>query len=298
MKKITACPVCQSPLPDPIMDIRDHFLTGETFRLLKCRRCGCGVTDPWPEGQEMNRYYRTEEYISHSASSTGIINKLYLLIRTFTLRKKYRLVRRVTGRSWGSILDVGCGSGELLQLFRKRHWIVGGIEPDENTRRKAISRYHLPISDSVALQDMLSGTFDVITCWHSLEHIAFLPDTLTQLRRLLAPGGTLIVAVPNHDSRDAMIYGPFWAAWDMPRHLFHFTPGAMEALMKQHHFRIVETIPLKMDAYYISMLSEKYRSGKPRYARALRNGYHSNRYARANKNGYSSMIYVLKQENA
>ncbi len=298
MKTITACPVCLSLLPDPIMDIRDHFLTGETFHLMKCQRCGCGVTDPWPEGQEMNRYYRTEDYISHSASPKGIINKLYLLIRTFTLRKKYRLVCRITGCSRGSILDVGCGSGELLHLFSKKQWVAFGIEPDENTRNKAIARYRLQVGDSGSLQDLLPGTFHVITCWHSLEHIALLSETLHQLRRILAPDGTLIVAVPNYDSRDAMIYGPFWAAWDMPRHLLHFTRTAMETLMKQHHFRIIEILPLKMDAYYISMLSEKYKSGKIHYVRALVNGYRSNRYARANKNTYSSLIYVLKQENA
>jgi SAM-dependent methyltransferase len=280
------------------MDIRDHFLTGETFRLLKCQRCGCGVTDPWPEGQEMDRYYRTEDYISHSASSKGIINKMYLFIRTFTLRKKYRLICRVTRRSWGSILDVGCGSGELLYLFRKKHWITGGIEPDENARHRAISQYQLPVGDNGSLKDILSGTFDVITLWHSLEHIGGISETLAQLRRILATDGTLIIAVPNHASKDALIYGPFWAAWDVPRHLFHFTYNAIETLMQQYNFRIAKTLPMKMDAYYISILSEKYKSGKTHYARALRNGWLSNHYARANKNAYSSMIYVLKKENA
>lgn len=297
MKKITTCPVCGSLLPDPHMDIRDHFLTGETFHLLICRRCGCGVTDPWPEGQEMDRYYQSRDYISHSASSKGIVNKIYLFIRKIAIRKKYRLVCNVAKRSRGSILDVGCGSGELLYLFKKKHWNVGGIEPDENTRRKAISRYLLPIGDNGSLKDIVTGSFDVITLWHSLEHIANISETLAQLRRILTPDGTLIVAVPNLTSKDAMIYGPFWAAWDVPRHLFHFSYSAIETLMQQHKFRIAETLPMKMDAYYISMLSEKYKYGKIHYARALRNGWLSNLYARANKNPYSSMIYVMKQEN-
>ncbi|HOW24061.1 MAG TPA: class I SAM-dependent methyltransferase [Bacteroidales bacterium] len=298
MKKHTVCPVCLTPLPDPVMELRDHFLTGETFHLLKCKQCGCGVTDPWPEEEELKRYYRSMDYISHSASSKGLINKLYLGIRIVTLRQKYRLICRLSRRSRGAILDVGCGSGELLHLFSKKHWIVSGIETDEQTRLEAVRKYHLPVGDSRSLNEIRSGSCDVITLWHSLEHIARPSETLEQLRRILTPGGILLVAVPNHASLDAMIYGPCWAAWDVPRHLFHFTYHAMETLMRQHHFRIIHTLPMKRDAYYISLLSERYKHGRINYARALRNGWRSNRYARKNNHTCSSMIYVLKPENA
>ena len=172
-----------------------------------------------------------------------------------------------------------------------------GIEPDEHTRTTAMNQYHLPIEGPGKLRDIPTDTYDIITLWHSLEHIADLSETLECLRRILSPGGNLLVAVPNHTSLDASLYGPYWAAWDVPRHLFHFSPRSVDVLMQKHHFRITQTIPMKMDAYYISFLSEKYQHGKINYARALRNGWRSNRFARTQENACSSMIYVMEKEN-
>ncbi len=297
MNTISVCAVCNSTELHPYLEVRDFFLTGEPYRILTCKHCGCGLTDPQPGPDEVGRYYRSEAYISHSASQKGILNKLYLLARNVTLQRKYKLVKAFSGRSSGSILDVGCGSGELLHYFQERSWQTRGIEPDESTRRGAGQKYHLQIEGSESLAGIPSRSQHVISFWHSLEHIADLHGILAQVKRIVRPDGVLMIAVPNYTSLDAACYGPHWAAWDTPRHLYHFTPRALDHLVRHHGMKIQQTLPMKLDAYYVSMLSERYRHGWVNYPRAFWNGWRSNLHARSHKNACSSLIYVIKPEN-
>ncbi|HNS17101.1 MAG TPA: class I SAM-dependent methyltransferase [Bacteroidales bacterium] len=298
MNTISNCPVCQSPDLHPYLEVRDLFLTNETFVIRICPNCGCGITDPRPTAEEIARYYQSRSYISHSASSKGLLNKLYLIARNYTLWKKYNLIRTQSRQSPGTILDIGCGSGDFLGYFQKRKWETLGIEPDEPTRQAAMRNYPLHIGGSELFTQIPTRSHHVITLWHSLEHIAGLHETFAQVKRILRPDGVLFIAVPNYTSRDAAFYGPYWAAWDVPRHLVHFTPQTMDRLVRQYGLKIQCSLPMKLDAYYISMLSERYQHGRVNYLRAIRNGWRSNRYARSHENTFSSLIYVIKPENA
>lgn len=298
MKKLTRCTVCQSSDLHPYLEVRDHFLTGESFSILTCRQCECGLTDPRPDPDELGNYYQSRAYISHSASSRGITNKVYLLARLRTLRKKYKLVRSFSKQAAGSILDVGCGSGEFLYFLKKRKWETRGIEIDETTRMGAMKKYQLQIGGSDLLKDLPDQSQHVVTFWHSLEHIADLHGTLNQVKRILRADGVLFIAVPNYTSQDAAEYGSHWAAWDVPRHLYHFTPITMDYLTGNHGMSIRHVIPMKLDAYYVSVLSERYRYGRVNYLRAFRNGWRSNQYARTHANTFSSLLYVIDPENA
>lgn len=296
MRKVELCPVCRSSVLSPYLETKDHFLTGEVFEIIRCAHCGCLLTDPQPGSHELAHYYQSPEYVSHSVSLKSLSNAFYVLIRKFTLRNKFRLIRSLSGVSSGSILDVGCGSGELLRLFRKKNWLTTGVEPSEAARQRAIRKYHLDVGDSDMLGSLSPATYDAITLWHSLEHIRNLDETLYHLKRLLAPDGILLVAVPNWRSWDASYYRDFWAAWDVPRHLYHFTDESMKALMQRYGMRVLAHIPMKLDAYYVCMLSEKYKTGRQRYLKAMRNGWRSNRNARSDIYTYSSLIYVIKHK--
>lgn len=296
MREVELCPVCRSSAFIPFLETKDHFLTGEVFKIIQCGHCGCLLTNPQPESHELVRYYQSFEYVSHSVSSKTLFNALYVMVRKFTLRQKFRLIRSLSGVSSGAILDVGCGSGELLHLFRKKNWLTTGVEPSEAARLTANRKYHLDVGDSDILESLRQGTYDAITLWHSLEHIHNLDPTIYHLKRLLAPDGILLVAVPNCRSWDASHYGAYWAAWDVPRHLYHFTEGSMKALMQRNGLEVITHIPMKWDAYYVSLLSEKYKTGRRRYLKAWRNGWRSNRNARSDLHAFSSLIYVIKRK--
>ena len=131
--------------------------------------------------------------------------------------------------------------------------------------------------------------------WHVLEHVPDVQKQITELKRLLKPNGTIIIAVPNFNSYDAKHYGVFWAAFDVPRHLTHFSKTAIKMLFQKERIDLINVLPMKFDSFYVSLLSEKYKTGKMNYLIAFLTGLLSN--AKANKTKeYSSHIYVL--ENA
>lgn len=292
MELLRNCPVCGSETFDPFLSGKDYFLTGESFEIVKCRTCGFRFTNPRPEPGELGKYYQSSEYISHSDSRQGLFATVYQQVRKYTLRQKYELISGFQPK--GEILDIGCATGQFLNYMAERGWKATGIEPDEKTRNRAISEFGLQVFPEEHLTSISKPSFNVITMWHVLEHVSDLNGRMKQIKDLLLPGGTLVIAVPNCKAKDAETYREFWAAYDLPRHLYHFAESDIKLLMENYGFKIVKTLPMRFDAFYVSLLSEKYKSGKMRWLPALWNGFWSNLKS-GGKNGYSSHIYVIQQ---
>jgi len=289
MELVSTCPVCDSKNIVPFISCKDHFLTGEAFTIVKCLDCGLGFTNPRPDKNKLGEYYQSAEYISHSNSRKGIFNTIYQRIRKYTIVQKFRMISRFSAGN--KILDVGCATGEFLSYMKSRDWTVIGIEPDVNSRQMAKESYGLDVFDEPYLNQIPDNSMDVITLWHVLEHVSDLSGRMKTLEHILKPGGILILAVPIADSLDAGIYQDFWAGYDVPRHLYHFSRSSMEQLLNRNNMKLMETIPLKFDAFYVSLLSEKYKFGKLRWLHGFWSGYCSNRDARKTGN-YSSLIFI------
>lgn len=292
MVTIKNCPICGAQQFSDFLDVEDFFLTQEPFKLKQCTSCGFVFTNPRPDDHSLPVYYDSPDYLSHHSQGFGIVNLVYQGLRRINIRNKFSHVRRYTDQ--GALLDIGCGTGELLNYFQNKKWNVKGIEPDGQAREFARKKYGLDIQDPSELAKLPEGSFDVITMWHVLEHVADLNDRMDVISSLLKPSGYLIIALPNLNSWDAQHFGKYWAAYDVPRHLHHFSQNAITALAQKYQFHFLETHPMKMDAYFISMLSGKYQNKSNHYLSAAINGFRSN--ARAKKTGeYSSLIYVFRK---
>lgn len=291
-ERLDKCPLCQKPDFRNFLVVQDKSVSQESFVIVQCENCGFKFTNPRPDQDSIGGYYASENYISHSNTSKGLINKAYKLVRSMTIRQKVELINRVSEK--GAILDYGCGTGHFLAACQKEGWRIAGIEPNETAREQASQLAETPVK--ACLDESLEPEqFHVVTMWHVLEHIHTLNETFGHLIRLTRPQGHLIVAVPNADSLDAQEYQENWAAYDVPRHLYHFTQQTMKRFLKKHKLDLVEILPMKFDAYYVSMLSEKYRE-KNNLVRFMLNGYRSNQHANQHKNDYSSLIYVARKK--
>jgi predicted SAM-dependent methyltransferase len=293
MEVLKACPVCNSGTIESFLSCKDHFLTKEEFTIVKCLDCGFKFTNPRPENEKLGGYYKSPDYISHSNSRKGIFNNLYQQVRKYTIAQKCKMISQYT--SGNKILDVGCASGEFLNYMKSRNWDTTGIEPDESVRKMALEIYGLKVYDESYLEEIPANSMDVITLWHVLEHVSDLQGRMKALHHILKPGGLLVMAVPNAACKDAQTYGEFWAGYDVPRHLYHFSRGSMEKLLNRFHFSLSAIKPMKFDSFYVSMLSEKYKTGKMSWTRGFWNGYCSNRAA-VKSGDYSSLIYISKKE--
>lgn len=287
------CPACGHPELTAVAEIRDFSVSGEIFSLVECGACRLRITQDVPGREAIGAYYQSDDYISHTNRSAGLIGRLYRLVRKRTLAQKRRLIESRTSLQRGRLLDVGSGTGAFVQEMKGAGWEVTGLEPDEGARRVAAEVHQArlqPLEDFFALP--VSG-FDAITLWHVLEHVHDLEAYMAQLKKLLREKGRLFIAVPNYTSADAGLFGEFWAAWDVPRHLYHFSPASIEALVKKSGLILLEKRPMWFDSYYVSLLSTRYRSGHTRYMQALLAGFRSNRAARKNPERCSSLIYVI-----
>lgn len=291
-EEVHSCPVCQgTQFENPITCV-DHTASGEMFHVKHCARCGLGITSPRPKENEAARFYKSDTYISHTGASRGLFDSIYLIIRHLTTYWKFGLVAPFLKHN--PLLDFGCGTGTFLSTVRARKKEVMGIEPSPEARKKIDSA----IQVWPALTDLPEKTFDVITLWHVLEHVYTFRETLRALKNRLSADGALFIAVPNHASADARHYGSNWAAYDVPRHLWHFSKESMAMFLQQEGLRIVKIIPMKLDAYYVSLLSEQYASPQtPRLFRMIRAtavAFRSNWNARR-KNNQSSLIFVVQK---
>ncbi len=285
------CPVCGNDRFNVFLEGKDYFLTSESFSIIQCSTCGFRITDPVPGKEEIGRYYESDEYISHDAKDKNLLNTVYKMARFFTLRSKYRLVKKYAGGS--RLMDIGCGTGEFLGFCKGRGYDVSGVEPNPKAREFAARTQAIPVRAEIVFGEEEKGNFDCITMWHVLEHIPDLDKTLGLIRDALRKSGTLILALPNPDSWDAKYYGEHWAAFDLPRHLYHFSSGDVTRLAAKNGFSVRKILPQYLDSFYISLLSENYKRGKKDPFRGFFNGLRSNLHAPGRSFGYSSHIYIL-----
>jgi 2-polyprenyl-3-methyl-5-hydroxy-6-metoxy-1,4-benzoquinol methylase len=269
--------------------VKDFSVSKEDFELLIDEELQLLKTHPQPALENLGSYYESADYISHTDAKRSLFEKMYHLVKSYSLKKKVGIINSYHTQK-GSLLDIGAGTGDFLVTANSLGWLTKGIEPNENAKKLAVSK---GISFEKSIESIENQQFDVITMWHVLEHVPDVTHQINQLKRLLKPNGTIIIAVPNYKSFDAQYYGKFWAAYDVPRHLWHFSKISIEKLVSRENMKVVKILPMIFDSFYVSLLSEKYKTGKMNFIKAFFIGLRSNIQASSTKE-YSSHIYVIK----
>ncbi len=273
----------------PFLTVKDYSVSQEIFELYHDDKLDMLITSPQPSLENLGKYYESVDYISHTDSKRSLFEKAYHFVKTIALKNKLNLINSLQSDK-GSILDIGAGTGDFLSVAKENGWHTIGVEPSE--KAKAIAKKK-GVSFVGATNELDDHSFDVISMWHVLEHVPNLENQIKELKRLLKPNGTLIIAVPNFKSFDAKHYGKFWAAYDVPIHFWHFSKTAIKILFEKEEMKLVKVLPMKFDSFYVSLLSEKYKTGKMNYIKAFFVGLQSNWQAKKNFE-YSSHIYILK----
>ncbi|WP_136669156.1 bifunctional 2-polyprenyl-6-hydroxyphenol methylase/3-demethylubiquinol 3-O-methyltransferase UbiG [Flavobacterium sp. H122] len=271
--------------------VQDHSVSKENFELLLDSELQLLKTHPQPALENLGSYYESEDYISHTDAKRSLFEKIYHIVKSYSLKKKVGLINSYHSKK-GSLLDIGAGTGDFLVTAKGAGWHTTGVEPNENAKKLAVSK---GISFKDTIESIENQQFDVITMWHVLEHVPDIEHQIKQLKRLLKPNGTLIIAVPNFKSFDAQHYGKFWAAYDVPRHLWHFSKTSIEKLVSRENMKLIKILPMVFDSFYVSLLSEKYKTGKMNFLSAFLIGLRSNIKANRTKE-YSSHIYVIEND--
>ena len=289
------CPVCASAEIKNVLIAKDHTVSGESFSIAECGNCSLRFTQDVPDATAISPYYKAEDYISHTNISKGLVNRAYQLVRKRTMIKKRKLIEKFTGVKRGKLLDVGSGTGNFVNEMKENEWQVTGLEPDSDARKVAAQLYGLQLKDTGELFQLQPEGFDAVTLWHVLEHVHDLHAYIQRLKVLLSKKGKLFIAVPNYTSLDSQVYKEHWAAYDVPRHLYHFSPKSMNILMENNGLKIIKYKPMWYDSFYISLLSSKYQAGKTSWVAAFFNGLRSNLKTIGNVQRCSSVIYIIEK---
>ena len=290
---LTECPVCGASNMKNHMVVKDHSISEESFNIVQCDNCGFHFTNPRPDHSSIDKYYQSEEYVSHSDKATSPINFIYKIARKYALASKKKLINSIAKGNKGRLLDYGCGTGSFLQTMKNDGWKSYGLEPNDTARAQAAKKAN--VKATIEELNLKNKKFDIITLWHVLEHIHDINHTIKVLKTILKEKGKIVIAVPNIDSYDNKYFQENWAAYDVPRHLYHFNQETMKTLMLKHGLKIKKVYPMTLDSYYISLLSNKYKFHKTKFINSFITGLKSNSYASNNHNNYSSLIYVIKK---
>jgi len=292
MIEIKNCPICYNSNFSLYIESKDFSVSQEPFSIVSCAICDFHFTNPKPLDEDLNKYYISNHYISHNNTSRNLFEKTYQIIRKFAINRKFSFI--LSFFKTGKILDIGCGTGDFLNKCKNENWETKGVEPSEIARNQARKNFKLDVEKSSDLSKLKAG-FDIITMWHVLEHVPNLNETIVELKRLINPKGKIIIAVPNLESYDAKYYKKYWAAYDLPIHLYHFSKKTISTLFEKHGFSLIKTKGMKFDSFYVSMLSEEHISGKKNFIRSTFIGIISNFYGFFGKKGFSSCIYVFEK---
>lgn len=295
MFEIKKCLICEGSVLEKYMESMDFSTSKEVFNVVKCQSCNFIFTNPRPSDKNIDKYYISDKYISHTNTNQGFLEKIYQIIRKIAINGKFKLIKSYIKK--GNILDIGCGTGNFLNKCKNHGWKTKGVEPSKIARDQAIKNYNLDVQASTELSG-LNNKFDIITMWHVLEHVTNLNETIIDLHSLLSDHGKLIIAVPNINSYDASYYQKYWAAYDLPIHLYHFTEDSISILFKNHNFKLIKSKGMIFDAFYVSLLSEKYKAGKQNFIKAMVIGLVSNLFGIFTNRGFSSTIYIFEKQNA
>lgn len=268
-------------------EAKDFSVSNETFELVYDSKYDLFQTHPIPE--DLDKYYQSEDYISHTDAKRSLFEKVYYWVKQYTLSQKERLISSYVKKK-GNLLDIGAGTGDFLAHAKSKKWEVVGIEPSQKAKELALKKGVKFVEATTELSD---DSFDVITMWHVLEHVENLDKQLSELKRISKPNGIIIIAVPNFKSFDANYYKEFWAAYDVPRHIWHFSKNSIQKLFSEKGIKLIKTKPMYFDSFYVSLLSEKYKTGKMNFVKAFFIGLKSNFKGISSKE-FSSHIYVLK----
>ncbi len=269
---------------------KDFSVSGETFELFKDDNLDMLVTRPQPEN--LSTYYESEDYISHTDSKKSFLDRLYQSVKRVNLKNKVQLIENQLNKT-KSLLDIGAGTGDFLLFAKTKGFLVVGVEPSPKARQLSTEK-GIPLLER--LDEVADQKFDAITLWHVLEHLPNLDQQITNMVSLLNDDGVLVIAVPNFKSYDAKHYGSHWAAFDVPRHLWHFSKTSITKLFDPHGLEVIAIKPMWFDSFYVSLLSEKYKGNKIYWLSAFFIGLVSNISAIFTKE-HSSLIYILKRKN-
>ncbi|WP_227009112.1 class I SAM-dependent methyltransferase [Christiangramia fulva] len=265
----------------------DFLVSNEEFRLELWKN---GILKTIPVPENLGEYYKSEDYISHTDRKVTVQEKIYQLIKRYMLNQKAAWIEKEVKK--GKLLDYGCGTGDFVQHMNSRGWNSFGVEPDHDARQLAKGKSANIFS---SVEEVRQEKFSVITLWHVLEHVPDYSKLLQELIQKLDKNGILVIAVPNHESFDAKYYQNFWAAWDVPRHLWHFSRrGVKEEIISQFPLKLVKEKPLIFDSFYVSLLSEKYKGNGTSFLNAIKIGLQSNLKAKTTGE-YSSLAYFFQK---
>lgn len=294
LETLRHCPSCAHDSFNSVLNCTDHTYSRASFDLVECSNCHLLFTNPRPDENTIGKYYDNPEYVSHTDTKSGLLFTLYGLVKRFTLKHKRRFLEHLSKEK--SMLDYGAGSGDFSIELIENGWEVSAFEPDTNARQKIILKNsQLTVVNN--LTELASESKAIITLWHVLEHVHRLDNTIEEFHRILKPEGLLVIAVPNHTSYDAQFYGPKWAAYDVPRHLYHFSPETLKKLMSDRGFQLQKIKPMWFDSFYVSLLSEKNinSSSALGWIRAFCIGLLSNIKTINSTENCSSITYIFKK---
>jgi len=277
----------------------DFSVTHQTFELNYNPILQLYKTEPQPSEAALPEYYKSDEYISHTDANKNFLDKIYQKVKRITSKSKLKLIEKHVGSNEKTLLDIGCGTGDFLLTASTANWSVVGVEPNPPALSLAKDKLKANTELFTSLDALLNGIenkkFNIITLWHVLEHVPNYDEYITKIKLLLKPEGTLIIAVPNFNSFDAKYYKSYWAAYDVPRHLWHFSKSSINSIFLNHNMYVKNIKPMWFDSFYVALLSEKYKTGKNSFFKPFWVGMLSNLKAVINKES-SSLIYVIQNK--
>jgi len=288
------CPICSGSNLLKKLDCIDHSASKEKFTIVSCETCDFTFTNPRPKDDSLEKYYKSDMYISHTNNTKGLFNWMYHTVRKYAIVTKLNLLKKTSKNK--NHLDIGCGTGEFLNACKNAGYNTKGIEPAELAREQAIKNFNLSVSENTNLDQFKESQFDSISMWHVLEHVPSLNKTIEEFNRILSENGKVIIAVPNHKSWDAERYKEFWAGWDVPIHLWHFSKLNIQNLFHKYNFRLIKKKPMIFDSFYVSLLSEEFKTGRKNFINGFIIGLISNIIGIFTKRGSSSIIYVFEKQ--
>ena len=226
------CPICGGTDARPLFSRPpDHDANGRVFTLLRCDSCSVERLDPLPTEDELDAAYGADYYARHSPDS-GFAGGLRKMAWAAEIRKLIPYLK-----PGSEVLEVGCGTGELLASIRRRYaCAVTGVERStaaiEATRSKGIDVHEGSLEDA----PFDDGRFDAILMRHVVEHVPSPRDLLEVAKRLLSPRGVLLITIPVTEGWDQRMFGDLWDGYQVPVHLYHFPPRSLERLLSDTGF--------------------------------------------------------------